>query len=216
MIDIKKAEVEKLIRKYFKEGRPDQLTKGGLKELKRILRGAGIAEDASQLVRDMINRVQAELQAEFVKNTTQNSTVISHAELALQQILKDSETALKYNEAKIVQAVTTALKDSAQFDNWKDAAREVLGKMKMKEHHIETEIRTQQAAIDRVIRIATIEDSGKRLLYGGPDPERVFCKLHHNKIYTIEEARKLINSFGRPALYYLGDYNCTHRWIPVD
>jgi hypothetical protein len=216
MIDLRKKEVENLIRRYFKEGRPDQLTKSGLKELKRMLRGAGIAEDASKILRDMINQVQAELQAEFLSKTTQNSTVISHAELALQQIIKNSDTAIKYNEAKIITAVSTALKDAAQFDNWKDAAREVLGKLNLKEHHIETEINTQQAAIDSVVRIATLENTGKRIKYTGPAPERSFCQQHIGKIYTIDEADKIINSFGQPALYYRGGYNCRHRWVPTD
>ena len=47
----------------------------------------------------------------------------------------------------------------------------------------------------------------------GPPPERAFCKKHIGRVYTEAEIQRLSNGQGLPVRYYMGGYNCRHRWV---
>ena len=95
-------------------------------------------------------------------------------------------------------------------------------------HQAYTVANTARAGFDRAgtfrsaeqIRSEAGEDTPEReeaeqlhFKFVGPPPERAFCKKHIGRVYTEAEIQRLSNGQGLPVRYYMGGYNCRHRWV---
>lgn len=162
-------------------------------------------------------------QAQWNAGTMPNSDYVQkQMDKALDMIESRTKSGLNQNERSSLRYVYDGIKEGIKGNlNWADTVRETLRKLDYKEYHIQTEINTNQAAIDRSSRILdlleTSKDNGNDIfvLYEGMKPQRKFCKLHYGRIFSVAEVLKMQNSFGQPAASYMGGYNCTHRWDPV-
>jgi|GEM_PF-1975349 len=82
-------------------------------------------------------------------------------------------------------------------------------------------IRTINNSIQMAMgRAGAVEQSTKLgtewFRYDGPKTGcRKFCADHLGKIYNISEIEQMNNGQGLPVLYFMGGYNCRHRWVPV-
>jgi hypothetical protein len=88
------------------------------------------------------------------------------------------------------------------------------------QNQIKTLARTFAHGINNLINFNNAERAGfTRFKYSGPIPERPFCKLHINKIYSIEQIEAMEknggNGQGIHIITYCGGYNCRHTWLPT-
>lgn len=214
-----KNELRKLIRKFFETGRPEQLLKKtGNEELKKIMQKYGTEAEYSVDLRDMIRETQQRMLNDFQTERLGGAYEMREANATLNDIMRRSAGSFKSIDRSILRGVMSGIEEGMKGDlGWRDTARAALRRLDMKKHNIETEINTTQAALDNTVRFSDFSLAGVRQLkYVGPSGTvRPFCAAHINKVYTIEEVKKMVNGFGQPALAYAGGYNCRHRWAPV-
>lgn len=146
------------------------------------------------------------------------------AEKAVQKIESRYKSAMTANGRSLLRNVYAGIKEGLNGNlDWAETVRDTLRKLDYKEHHINTEIETNQAAVDRARMIMDLLEASETgdgtdvfARYDGLRPQRKFCKLHYGGVFSVAEILQMENSFGQPAAYYMGGYNCTHRWVPVD
>lgn len=105
---------------------------------------------------------------------------------------------------------------SLNYDELKDEVTKVLN---LQKHYQNTIVNTTIAGLDNIKNINNkVNEYIKhnrnlpKFKFAGAPPERPFCKLHYNKIYTIEQIKTLNNGQGLPVISHLGGYNCRHFW----
>jgi len=146
------------------------------------------------------------------------------ADKAVNMIERRYNSAMTANGRSLLRNVYEGIKEGLNGNlDWSETVRDSLRKLDYKEHHINTEIETNQAAVDRARMIINLLESSETgdgtdvfAQYDGLRPQRKFCKLHYGGVYSVAEILEMINSFGQPAAYYMGGYNCTHRWVPFN
>lgn len=213
-----KSETEKLIRslveKYFAEGKADKLKTEGIAELKTLLRRNNIPfSQVRNQINPLIKKIEKELYGQFASERLQPFEAGLRSEL--KKIIDNTSHAATVSQQKIRLELIKLLNE--QTGSIEAAIEKRLRRIKIEERHIETEIFTTKLALNNLKRAAEFKNGGvQHLRYAGPSgTERPFCKEHINRVYKIQEAEKIKNHFGQPALVYAGGYNCRHRWVPV-
>ncbi len=215
-------EIRKFIRRQFESGNLRNLRK----RVREFIEKNGFAAEFKSRIQEFIKEVENELFSDF-KDTYLGGeeglkqATISLSDYARKHINEIQDMAL-YNmkriDRRIIREVSKALEKGIKGNlNWRDIAQAALRKYKLNTTHAKTEIRTTMMALDNVSRIAQFKLAGiTHLKYVGPtNTKRPFCQMHINKIYKIEEVENMLNRFRQPALFYMGGYNCRHRWAPV-
>jgi len=87
--------------------------------------------------------------------------------------------------------------------------------------YAKTYARTSLMGYDRHANAILSEATGlQNYTYLGPrdDITRPFCEKHINRVYTLDEIKKLDNGQGLPVREYGGGWNCRHFWqvLPDD
>lgn len=216
-------DIRRFIRKQFESGDLKNLRK----RVKNFIRESGFSKPYQDRAQQMIKEVETKLWNRFKKDYLGGAAEVKGAKARLDAYAKNNlgtiEENVLYNlrrvDQRVISAVYKAVKKGMAGDmNWRDTARNALRKMNMKRAHIETEIRTTQAALDRLTNVERVRHSDmKYLRYAGPSgTERPFCVQHIGAVYSIEEAEELYNRFGEPAITYMGGYNCRHRWVAIE
>jgi len=89
--------------------------------------------------------------------------------------------------------------------------------------YVKQQIHDSLTQFDATINAKVALDSGaEKFKYRGPDDEvtRDFCDKHVDKVYTIDEMKKIwqgewAGKSGSNPFTNRGGYNCRHRWRPV-
>lgn len=90
--------------------------------------------------------------------------------------------------------------------------------------YVKQQVHDALVQFDRTINAKVALDSGaEKFIYKGPDDEvtREFCQRHVNKVYTIDEIKKIwegdwAGKSSSNPFATAGGYNCRHRWRPVE
>ncbi len=158
--------------------------------------------------------------AEFVKQFAASEAQIEVISARIAPIIKLAEKASKNFDSTVIDAVQKGLQLAAKKGlegDYRLFARETLKTATSKAHHIETQVLTASAALDRA---STIESErlagGEWFRYVGPSiGARSFCAQHVGRVYHISEIMAMTNGMGLSVLYYMGGYHCRHRWDGV-
>lgn len=211
MIKLLKNQIRNIIRKNYQNGTPERIRK----EVKQAIEEYFKTKVEREVIDKLRKEIEKEFADEYVKSITGKSEYITDAKKIIRSASKQSDY-LKDKLAKgIFEAIETVIENKT---DWREIARENLRKLENSGIKIETELETHKAALDRLVRIKNLEETGWEYLeYAGPTGTvRPFCVEHIGRVYHIEEVKKMKNMFGQPALYYQGGYNCRHRWDPVE
>lgn len=221
-----KQQIRIIIRRNLQSGTPEKIRKQIKELLTEPLRTLRTEQALSlqkkisnNLAKDEIEQlrkeIEKEFEEEFVKSRTEKSEYLSDAKKIIRSASKQTE----YLKEKLSQAIFEAVeKGIEEKSDWKEIYKESLYQIDITGLRLETELETHKAALDRLIRVKNLEQTGWEYLeYAGPTGTvRPFCMEHIGRVYHIDEVKKMKNMFGQPALYYQGGYNCRHRWDPVE
>ncbi len=138
----------------------------------------------------------------------------------LAPILKMAEKASKNFKEDVLNAVQLGYKEAAKNGiegDYRAVAREILRKADSKLHHIETQIVTASAALDRASNVESERAAGVEWFrYVGPTGNaRAFCAQHAGRVYHISEILAMDNGQGLSVLYNMGGWHCRHQWVGV-
>lgn len=156
----------------------------------------------------------------FVKQFGVSETQIEIISSRIAPTIRIVEKNSKNFQSSVLDAVQKGLKSAAGKGidgDYRTFARETLKGVIEKAHHIETEIKTAGAAIDRASSIEAERLAGVEWFrYVGPvGNARAFCAQHAGRIYHISEIMAMDNGQGLSVLYNMGGYHCRHRWESV-
>lgn len=156
-----------------------------------------------------------EFAAKYGASEEQQSEIIDR----LSPVLSKAESASKNFKPAVLSAVERGLKEASKRGlegDYRTFAREALRGVIANANHIETEIHTAQAALDRASTLESSIAAGYEFFrYSGPGGGRKFCAQHVGKVYHISEIREMNNGQGLSVEYNCGGYNCRHRWDSV-
>ncbi len=189
------TEARLLIERLFREGRPGDARK----ELRRLARKMGINENGLRKAERMIKLVQQKLNNEFLLKYTKGF------------ILGEYEKINTGFEEGVLRVVRQAMKSGQPGDVVKALRR--LGKTARR--HLGTVAQTAKDGLAQGQKIEDAKKAGvKYFRYTGPAAgARPRCGEWLGKIYSINEIDHLDNGQGLPVLYYMGGWNCRHRWV---
>ncbi|APF16977.1 hypothetical protein Calab_1514 [Caldithrix abyssi DSM 13497] len=216
-------EIRRFVRRQFESGNVRNLRK----RVREFIKENGFEESFKNDVQRLIKSVENDLFEQFKNDYSGGEDVqkkaedilSAYAQRHINEIQDMALYSLKYIDRRLIREISQAIEQGIKGDlNWQETARAALRKYKLRKRHIETEINTTQAALDRLARIEQIKQSGaKYVRYAGPTGTvRPFCVRHIGGVYRIEEIEGKLNRFRQPALYYMGGYNCRHRWVPME
>lgn len=136
-------------------------------------------------------------------------------------IIATAEAQSRNFRSNVMDAVTRGMADAARKGlegDYRAYAREALRPAIKELHHIEAEVNTAGAALDRAGSIESARMAGiEWFRYVGPATNpRKFCAFHVGNIYHISEIEAMNNGQGLSVLYYMGGYHCRHQWVAVD
>ena len=215
-------EIRAFIRRQFESGNVRHLRK----RTREFIRAHGLENAYKNDVGRLIKEVENDFFKRFKKDFLGGENAQKRAESALSDyavknmdLIKDA-TLYKFKtiDRRLIREISRAIEEGIKGDlNWRDTARVALRKYRIHKRHIETELNTTQAALDRLARLEQIRRTDIRYVrYAGPSGTvRPFCVAHIGGVYRIEEIEGKLNRFRQPALYYMGGYNCRHRWAPM-
>ncbi len=208
--------IRSIIKRYFAEGKPDKIRTAGVDEIKAaIKREGGLWKDYKSKIYPLTQEISNEINRSFIQTNSAKLSIIDQQSFTT--ILQRLEKNTNGRGEEIYKTMRRAVAKSTELDKpWQEVAREMLRKIKLEDHYIQTEINTAENALDNLARFQSYKRTGiEKLQYDGPLPEREFCTIHYQKIYTLEEVQAMVNDFGEPAYTFCGGYNCRHRWNPI-
>lgn len=208
--NLKKA-IRTIIRRNFQSGTPENIRK----EIKKYITENFSDNVKSEITEPLRKEIEKEFEQEFIRDKTAQSQYLKDARGIIRSASLQSNKIKDDIAERIFDAIEEGIKGNL---NWKEIAAESINKLSAPGVRLNTEIDTHKAAFDRLTRIKNLEESGWQFIeYAGPSGTiRPFCVDHVGRIYSIDEVKKMTNMFGQPALYYMGGYNCRHRWDPVE
>lgn len=157
---------------------------------------------------------------DFIKNFSATEAQQEVISSRIAPIIKLAEKASKSYQENVFVAVQNGLKQAAKKGlegDFREFARETLKGTTQKVHHVETQILTAAAALDRASNIeAERLAGGEWFRYVGPvGGARSFCAQHVGRVYHISEILAMDNGQGLSVLYHCGGWHCRHQWVGV-
>ena len=210
--------IRSIIKKYYDQGKPDKIRTDGVDEIKKVIkREGGLWKDYQSKIYPLTQEIGKEISKNFIDEHKSKINIIDKQTLT--GIIQKYEKKLSDREEEIFRTVRRAIaKATEEKKSWQEVARRMLGKIKLEDRHINTEINTTEAALNNLSRFKQFESSKSEdlfLRYSGPISTRPFCESHVNRVYSLEQVKGMTNDFNEPAYVYCGGYNCRHRWDPV-
>jgi hypothetical protein len=82
--------------------------------------------------------------------------------------------------------------------------------------YADTVINTHIDTFNRTVNgVKSLNAGITRYRYDGPPPERGFCRIHYQKVYTLDEISTMDNGQIGDVFFSAGGYNCRHWWTPI-
>lgn len=211
IIDNLKRAIRTIIRRNYQNSTPKKIRK----EIKKYIDENFSNSVKSDFTEPLRKDIEKEFEAEFIKDKTAQSQYLTDA----RKIIRSASLYTNKIKDDIAKRIFDAVEEGINGElNWREVAADSISKLNVPGLRLNTEIETHKAAMDRLTRVKNLEESGWQYLeYAGPSGTvRPFCAEHVGRVYSIEEVKEMTNMFGQPALYYMGGYNCRHRWDPVE
>lgn len=164
-------------------------------------------------------RLQREMQAQierdldWVRNRTLDAGTRSDIASVLGRSAQQFATVVGGLQQDVATAVTRAIRDGVETKELVDLLASTFRKRR---DHAETIAATATAAFDRIDTFRQAREAGVtsfRLV--GPPPERLWCIIHYEQVYTLEEIARMDNGQGLPVKEYCGGWHCHHTWEAV-
>lgn len=193
------AEVRRIVREQFAQGEP-----GGIRSaLSTLFKSAKLDKELQAEMKRLAKAAEREIQDQFVNDRTDNT--------ALDTLLKEASLLGGSVPPKVMDIVARGLRSgwsSAEIDE------QLARILRTASHRVRTLRETARAVLTTQAVLANAEKNGVQYVrYGGTaNAQREFCKQHVGKVYSIAEAKTLVNGFGQNAYLFRGGWNCRHRW----
>jgi|GEM_PF-6652582 len=156
--------------------------------------------------------------ASLAESTWARERTLPEAErAAVASVLSIGNTRLATIGGKVYNRILGEIERSiVEGVNGKEIEARVARSVQRAAPHVQTIVRTGQAAFDRLETVTEAQRLGyTHLRMVGPPPDRIFCRKHYHKEYSIEEIKQMDNGQGLPVLTHVGGFNCVHDWEPV-
>jgi len=200
-----KEAVNDLLRRHY--GTNPELINKAVKALLKKLKNDITADVLKEIVADE----EAAITKEFVDSKSGN--VLGNA---YNDIIVESQRNTKTTQDNITRNLLKVIKEASDngITNWRLVARKTSSVVELAERHIDTNIRTAQAAFARANRVATLQKDDY-IKYTGPASIRPFANDHLGKTYKVSDVMKMKNMYGQDAIVWGCGWNCRHRWVVV-
>lgn len=210
------AELERIIKKAYKDGKTGDSLRKAIKAALRDFLNQNANLDKAQVEAEAAFLVRA-TDAQKSEAVAGDKKEIARRESESVKFVNDSLSRIEGPTRQASELIAKKVESAQEAgQNWRKASREAMRAAATPLYHIETEVNTFSAAMDRASVVNTALVGGAEYFrYEGPTgTQRLFCKFHVGKIYHISEIRKMTASGGLMVIYYGGGYNCRHRWVP--
>lgn len=190
---------------------------GSIRKIEKQLKQRGLSSilrDSHLIYRDIIEDVERQIRATF--KDTRFTLKLSEAQI--QQLIEFKDLGLTKFLSRAIDDVRNAVAQSVLTGTQPDYEQLAETTEAKLSRYVKTELRTEIAAFHASAQVIAADRVGvKKFLYYGNliDDSRPFCREHVNKVFTLEQLRRLNNGQGLPVVPYLGGYNCRHRLVAV-
>jgi hypothetical protein len=196
------AEVRRIVREQFAQGEPSGIRSA----LSALFKSAKLDKELQAEMKRLAKAAEREIQDQFVNDRTDNT--------ALDTLLKEASLLGGSVPPKVMDIVARGLRSgwsSAEIDE------QLARVLRTASHRVRTLRETARAVLTTQAVLTNAEKNGVQYVrYGGTaNAQREFCRQHVGKIYSIAEAKTLVNGFGQNAYLFRGGWNCRHRWEVV-
>lgn len=171
---------------------------------------------------EVLKSIQADLDAEV-----EQYTMTADAQASYEGILQDLRNNLKSAQKRLNSKLLEIFDIMGVAGVLDEDLRDLIEGLHISPAIASTLARTYISAIGNAINISNALSVGYEYFeYVGSPPEREFCnrvwtglerdgdhEVHGDRIYHIDEIRKMDNGQGLDAEWFCGGYNCLHTWV---
>lgn len=170
--------------------------------------------DLRKYAMEEYNQAESEAAQEFKRERTASSEEIKNLISDQSGIRAHLRGAMTELQKDIMNEFVKSIARTGNFDDDK-FVKALARRLKKPARQLAVEVNMARAGVSRSARVeGTAKIAGVVYRYVGPEQNiRQFCAENLNKLFTLEEIKKMDNGFDLDVLVYAGGYNCRHRWV---